>query len=93
MGVIGEDSSRDGFRHSRILKGNSDGYEVFTLDHDTGELRLDLSFNYSSKDSPQPEPIPPPEELLCHPNSGLPMELVNSVFFEQEVQLQQSIRR
>ncbi|GMH43730.1 hypothetical protein BSKO_11652 [Bryopsis sp. KO-2023] len=70
VGVIGDDSSRDGFRHSRILKGNSDGYEVHTLDHSTGELRLDLAHNYSSVDPPKPLPLPPREELLCNPEYG-----------------------
>lgn len=40
-GVIGK-CNRDGERQSRVLKMTADGFEVHTLDHATGELRIDL---------------------------------------------------
>lgn len=70
VGVIGEDSTRDGFRHTRMLKGNQEGYEVYTLDHVSGDLRLDLAYEYGSSEPPQPLPLPAPEELLCTPEFG-----------------------
>lgn len=44
-GVMGE-CNRDGRRHSRILKGNGNGYRLYTLDHGTGSLRLDVLHSY-----------------------------------------------
>eukprot|EP00890_Picochlorum_soloecismus_P006210 jgi/Picsp_1/6590/NSC_03933-R1_protein len=67
-GVIGDTFSRDGHRHSRILKGGSDGYEVLTMDHDTGETRLDLKGQWN--DTKSPEYLVPEEELLCDPSAG-----------------------
>lgn len=40
-GVIGE-CNRDGNRQSRLLRCTSSAFEVFTMDHDTGNLRLDM---------------------------------------------------
>ena len=40
-GVIGE-CNRDGNRQSRLLRCTSSSFEVFTMDHDTGNLRLDM---------------------------------------------------
>ena len=43
VGVIGAGSTRDERRHSRLLRAGADGYRLFTLDHSTGALRLDLA--------------------------------------------------
>jgi hypothetical protein len=67
VGVIG-DCNRDGHRHSRILKGDGSGYELFTLDHEDGSLRLDLAHRWA--DASQPRPVLHEGELLCDPNSG-----------------------
>ena len=43
-GVMGGSSARDGRRQSRILKGNKDGLEIYTVSHHKGgELRLDAT--------------------------------------------------
>lgn len=68
MQVIGDHSSRDGLRHSRLLKGTSDGYEVYTVDHDAASLRLDLKGRWD--DTAPPENLTPENELLCDPSSG-----------------------
>ena len=67
-GVIGDRFSRDGHRHSRMLRGNSEGFELLTMDHDTGETRLDLKGSWDGTDSP--EYLTPEEELLCDPSAG-----------------------
>lgn len=64
-GVIG-DYNRDGHRHSRVLKGDSEGYKVFTMDHDNGELRLDISGGWT--DAAAPTVVTAVEELLCDPS-------------------------
>jgi len=47
-GVMRRQSSRDGRRQSRLVRGNSLGYEIYTLDHKTdGQLRLDATVLYS----------------------------------------------
>lgn len=66
-GVIGE-CNRDGFRHSRLLKGTAEGYELYTMDHDTGALRLDLAHRWD--DPSAPHPLLPEEELICDPSAG-----------------------
>ncbi|PSC75593.1 calcineurin-like phosphoesterase [Micractinium conductrix] len=66
-GVIGE-CNRDGFRHSRLLKGTEEGYELYTMDHDTGGLRLDLKHSWD--DSSSPQPLMPEDELICDPAAG-----------------------
>ncbi|CAE7758300.1 GRINA [Symbiodinium pilosum] len=41
-------SSRDGRRQSRLVKGNAQGYEIYTVDHKKGgKLRLDATVLYS----------------------------------------------
>jgi hypothetical protein len=67
-GVIGE-CNRDGSRQSRLLRLNSQGYQLFTVDHeDAGRLRLDLRHPWGNPASP--EPVTPEEELVCDPSSG-----------------------
>jgi hypothetical protein len=67
-GVIGGGSTRDGQRQSRLLRGDADGYELYTLDHDTGATRLDLRGGWAP--GAAPEYLVPPEELLCDPEAG-----------------------
>ena len=67
-GVIGDHSSRDGLRHSRVLKGNKESFEVYTVDHDTNSLRLDLQGRWD--DPSPPKYMVPQSELLCDPSSG-----------------------
>ncbi|PNW74215.1 hypothetical protein CHLRE_13g589870v5 [Chlamydomonas reinhardtii] len=67
VGVIGE-CNRDGNRQSRLLRGDSDGYQLYTVDHDTGGLRLDLAARWV--DPGAPTPLIPEEELVCDPDSG-----------------------
>lgn len=66
-GVIGE-CNRDGFRHSRLLKGDAEGYELYTMDHDAGSLRLDLRHRWD--DPGAPTPLVPEDELICDPAAG-----------------------
>eukprot|EP00898_Chlorokybus_atmophyticus_P003927 jgi/Chlat1/4535/Chrsp29S08895 len=68
-GVIGQ-CTKDGQRHSRVLKIIETGYEVYTLDHDDDapRLRLDLHHEFGSPDPPSP--IVPVDELLCDPSKG-----------------------
>ena len=67
-GVIGEHSSRDGLRHSRLLKGTAEHFEVHTVDHDAGTTRLDLRGKWN--DAGPPECLVPPDDFLCDPSSG-----------------------
>jgi hypothetical protein len=47
-GVMTSRSSRDGRRHSRFLRGNSEGFEICTVDHSKGgKIRLDATVKYS----------------------------------------------
>ncbi|CAK9008890.1 Hypothetical protein SCF082_LOCUS10063 [Durusdinium trenchii] len=47
-GVMRSKSSRDGRQQSRLVRGNSQGYEMYTIDHKKdGELRLDATVLYS----------------------------------------------
>ncbi|KAL4854283.1 hypothetical protein ACK3TF_004974 [Chlorella vulgaris] len=66
-GVIGE-CNRDGFRQSRLLKGTAEGYELYTVDHDTGSLRLDLKHGWH--DPSPPQPLLPEDEQICDPTAG-----------------------
>ena len=68
VGVIGE-CNRDGNRHSRVLRIDPEGYEIFTMDHDSGELRRDLKHSWRDTEAPKPL-LPPEDELLCDPNAG-----------------------
>ena len=45
--VMREGTSRDGRRQSRLIRGNKDGFEVCTVDHDKdGEVRVDATITY-----------------------------------------------
>jgi len=47
-GVMTARSSRDGRRQSRLVRGNSTGFEVCTIDHKReGEVRLDATVTYT----------------------------------------------
>ncbi|KXZ48613.1 hypothetical protein GPECTOR_26g516 [Gonium pectorale] len=67
VGVIGE-CNRDGNRQSRLLRGDSRGYELLTVDHDTGAARLDMAAEWG--DASAPVPVVPEDELLCDPDAG-----------------------
>ncbi|GAX76356.1 hypothetical protein CEUSTIGMA_g3802.t1 [Chlamydomonas eustigma] len=67
-GVIGK-CNRDGNRHSRVLQVDHEGYEVLTMDHEVGALRLDLKGSWRLSDRPRPQ-LPPDDELLCDPSAG-----------------------
>lgn len=46
-GVMGEKSTRDGRRQSRVVRGDGAGLHVYTVNHHKGgELRLDVSIRY-----------------------------------------------
>ncbi|EIE19713.1 Metallo-dependent phosphatase [Coccomyxa subellipsoidea C-169] len=71
-GVIG-DCNRDGYRHSRVIKGSKEGYRLYTFDHNTGDLRLDLKQPWVSASSPRP--ILPPQDQLCDSeDEGWPLD-------------------
>lgn len=67
-GVIGDSSSRDGHRQSRILCGKEEGYELYTIDHDTASMRLDLRGSW--EEQAVPEYLVPEDELICDPSDG-----------------------
>jgi len=69
-GVIGATSSRDGRRHSRLVRASPSGFDLYTVDHNAGgALRLDVSRRY---DGSAPMVVTPPTEqaLACDPSSG-----------------------
>lgn len=66
-GVIGT-CNRDGMRQSRILRTDAAGYEIYTVDHEDGALRLDMKHEWADR-SP-PVSIVPDDELLCDTASG-----------------------
>uniref|UniRef100_A0A383VZZ7 Calcineurin-like phosphoesterase domain-containing protein n=1 Tax=Tetradesmus obliquus TaxID=3088 RepID=A0A383VZZ7_TETOB len=67
-GVIGE-CNRDGNRQSRLLRFDAQGYQLFTVDHNSaGNLRLDLQQPWASA-SP-PVPVTPQHEVIPDPNAG-----------------------
>lgn len=46
--VMRSGSSRDGRQQSRLIRGNKDGFEICTVDHQkNGEIRLDATITYS----------------------------------------------
>ncbi|CAM9228471.1 unnamed protein product [Phaeothamnion confervicola] len=49
VGVIGEKSTRDGRRQTRLVRGTEEALEIYTVNHHDGgeELRLDLTLRYS----------------------------------------------
>ena len=71
VGVIGATSSRDGRRHSRLLRANAEGYQLFTVDHAAGgALRLDLARLFDNSQPPVLTPPPPGASLTCDPKAG-----------------------
>lgn len=66
-GVIGE-CNRDGHRQSRLLRGDATHFEVATLDHETGETRVDLSHRWDDPEKLQPRLHE--DALICDPDSG-----------------------
>lgn len=47
--------------------GDSRGYQLFTVDHEDGSLRLDLAHAWAETSPPQP--VLPQDQLLCDPLS------------------------
>ena len=46
----------------RPRSGDQEGYKLFTMDHSTGRLRLDLEHKWAASQPPQPV-LPPPDQL------------------------------
>ncbi|KAL6762491.1 Metallo-dependent phosphatase-like protein [Haematococcus lacustris] len=61
-GVIGT-CNRDGHRHSRLLTGNTSGWRLSTLDHDSGKLRADLAGSWDTAAAMQL--LTPQQELIA----------------------------
>jgi hypothetical protein len=71
VGVIGATSSRDGRRHSRLLRASAAGYSLYTVDHVAGgTLRLDMMRAYADVAPPVPLPPPRADALACDPAAG-----------------------
>jgi hypothetical protein len=66
--VIRSGASRDGRQQSRLLRGNKDGFEICTIDHQKGGIiRLDATITY--KDSGHEVGVyAHPDEALKHDN-------------------------
>lgn len=48
--VMRAGTSRDGRQQSRLLRGNKDGFEVCTVDHQNGgKIRVDATITYRDK--------------------------------------------
>ena len=45
-----------------MAAGDQEGYKLYTMDHKTGDLRLDLEHMWASSQPPQPV-LPPPDQL------------------------------
>ena len=45
-----------------MAAGDQEGYKLYTMDHNTGSLRLDLEHKWASSQLPQPV-LPPPDQL------------------------------
>ncbi len=71
VGVIGPKSSRDGYRQSRLLTGDGDGFQVWSVDHGaSGVARLDLSRRWDGAGPPVPRPVPAVERLDAGADRG-----------------------
>lgn len=48
VGVIGEKSTRDGRRQTRMIRGTEERLQIYTISHHTesADPRLDLTLNY-----------------------------------------------
>ncbi|KAF5837188.1 Metallo-dependent phosphatase-like protein [Dunaliella salina] len=66
-GVIGE-CNRDGHRQSRLLSGDAQGFRLHTIDHSSGQVRLDMAHAWDSQDAPQP--ILHKDKLIPSPSAG-----------------------
>ena len=53
---------------SRLLRGGPDGYSLYTVDHEDGTLRLDMSARWEERGAPVPSI--PEDELICDPSAG-----------------------
>jgi hypothetical protein len=68
VGCMTTRSTRDGKRHSRIVRGTKDGFEICTVNHKKGgEVRLDATITY---DSESHESI-----VLAHPHEDYDHDL------------------
>ena len=47
------------------VPGDDGGYQLYTIDHETGQERLDLQQRWA--DAAAPEPIRHEDDLLCDP--------------------------
>lgn len=54
--------------HPTASAGDAEGYRLYTMDHETGALRLDLEHSWA--DPSGPRPLTPPDELICDPSAG-----------------------
>eukprot|EP00904_Undaria_pinnatifida_P008228 jgi/Undpi1/4535/HiC_scaffold_18.g07889.m1 len=54
VGVIGEKSTRDGRRQTRLVRGTEDCLQIYTVSHhgESEEARLDLTLNYDDPTHP-----------------------------------------
>lgn len=48
--------------------GGKDGFQLYTMDHGSGTLRMDLEHRWDDASSPVPFKLA--EELLCDPSGG-----------------------
>ncbi len=66
VGCMTTRSTRDGRRHSRLLRGNAEGFEICTVNHAKGgEVRLDATITYST-DSTESVVMAHPHEDYDH---------------------------
>jgi hypothetical protein len=47
------------------MTGDAEGYRLYTIDHETGQERLDLEHMWA--DAAAPQPIRYEDDLLCDP--------------------------
>jgi len=65
--VMRSGSTRDGRQQSRLVKGNKDGFEIFSVNHQTGgAVRLDATVTYHSEDSECDYVVAHPSEDYDH---------------------------
>ena len=51
------------YSYVRGISGDQEGYRLYTMDHNTGSLRLDLEHKWHSSQPPQP--VLPPLDQMC----------------------------
>ncbi len=67
VGVMRKGSTRDGRRHSRIVRGNKDGFEICTVNHkEGGEVRLDATVTYTDDGTHESVVMAHPHEDYDH---------------------------